>query len=273
MIDLLKEFMNLKKVKIKLPNVIIGFFFNQTIKFSIYFIVWYIGGLLVLNKGVKTNYTRKINHFSILFLPFFLDMIIPYRSPNGSGNDFFLTTIGLLFGLLYFLMFIKPIRERVNTINTAFLSIDRPEDRPYTLVWITTQTAACFLVSIPLFGYLMMINRMELIFIIIIINGIGDGLAEPIGVRFGKHKYRTYALFTKKKYERSIEGSSCVFITSLLTIILFSFSFSPNQFIVALITIPILMTLAEAFSPHTWDNAFLFIVGGILLFLILQIII
>ena len=175
--------------------------------------------------------------------------------------------------ILYFLLFVKPIRERVNTINTGFLSVDRPEDRPYTLIWITTQTAACFLVSIPLYGYLMMINRMELIFIIILINGIGDGLAEPIGVRFGKHKYSTYALFTKKKYVRSIEGSACVFITSVLSIVLFSFSFSPNQFIVALITIPILMTLAEAFSPHTWDNAFLFIVGEILLFLILQFII
>ncbi|MCK4280746.1 MAG: hypothetical protein KAX10_01415 [Candidatus Lokiarchaeota archaeon] len=46
-----------------------------------------------------------------------------------------------------------------------------------------------------------------------------------------------------------------------MTIVIFSFSFSPNQFIVALITISILMTLAKAFAPHSWDNPFLSISG------------
>lgn len=256
----------------------IDFVINLFIKFGIYFICWYVTGLLVLKKEVKTNYTRKINHFTLLFLPFLLDMIMipnrPSNGPsNGNGNDFFLSIIGVLSGLLYFLFFLKPIRERVKVINTAFISVDRPEDRPYTLSWLTTQTAANFFVSLPFYAYLMMINKMELVFIVMIINGIGDGLAEPIGVRFGKHKYKTYALFSTKKYERSIEGSVCVFITGLFTIIIFGFSFSPNQFIVALITIPILMTLAEAISPHSWDNPFLSIVGEILLFLILQFVI
>jgi phytol kinase len=242
---------------------------NCITKFAINFVIWYIGGLLV-KKGVKTNYTRKVNHFSLLIIPFLLGAGRPSRSSDRSGNDFFNLIIGLLSGLSWFLMFIKPIRERVNVINTAFLSIDRPEDRPYTLLWTSTQTAANYLVAILLSAYLMMINRMELIFIVIIINGIGDGLAEPIGVRFGKHKYKTYALFTKKKYERSVEGSACVFITALIAIILFGKSFSSIQFVVALITIPIVMTLVEAFSPHSWDNPFLFIVGEILLFLILQ---
>ena len=234
-------------------------------------------GLLVVKKGVKTNYTRKINHFSLLFFPFFFNIIAPPKPSdgpsNGAGNDFFLSTLSILSGLFYFVIFIKPIRERVSVINTAFLSLDRPEDRPYTLLWISTQTAGGYFVAIPLTAYLMMINKMELILIVIIINGIGDGLAEPIGVRFGKHKYETYALFTKKKYVRSIEGSACVFFTALLITIFFCFSFSPIQFIVALITIPILMTLAEAFSPHSWDNVFLFMVGSILLFLILQFVI
>lgn len=252
----------------------IDFIICQLIKFGLYFIIWYINGLLVLKKGVKVNYTRKINHFSILFIPFLLDMVsLSNRPPAENGSNFLLPTIGLLSGLLYFLLFIKPIRERVKVINTAFLSVDRPEDRPHTLLWLTTQTAACFFVMIPLTFYLAIINKMELIFIIIIISGIGDGLAEPIGVRFGKHKYKTYALFTKKKYERSVEGSLCVLIVGFVTIFLFGPALSPNQFIVALSTIPILMTLTEAFSPHTWDNAFLILIGEILLFLILQFII
>ena len=242
---------------------------NYITKFALNFVIWYLGGLLV-KKGVKTNYTRKVNHFSLLIIPFLLGAGRSNSPSNWNGNDLFNLIIGLLSGLSWFLMFIEPIRERVNVINTAFLSIDRPEDRPYTLLWTSTQTAANYLVSILLSAYLMMINRMELIFIVIIINGIGDGLAEPIGVRFGKHKYETYALFTKKKYTRSLEGSACVFITALITLILFGKSFNPIQFVVALIAIPIVMTLAEAFSPHSWDNPFLFVVGVSLLFLILQ---
>jgi len=235
-------------VRMDVSNLM-DFILNYITKFVMNFGIWYIGGLLVLKKGVKTNYTRKVNHFSLLIIPFLLGA--GRSSSPSDGNDFLNLIVGLLSGLSWFLIFVKPIRERVNVINTAFLSIDRPEDRPYTLLWTSTQTAADYLVSILLSAYLMMINRMELIFIVIIISGIGDGLAEPIGVRFGKHKYKTYALFTKKKYVRSIEGSACVFITALIAIILFGKSFSPIQFIFALITIPIVMTLAEAFSPHS----------------------
>lgn len=256
-------------------NNLIDFIVMQFIKVGMNFTIWYACGLLVLKRGVKTNYTRKIVHFSLLLLPFLMDMFRGQSNgaSNESGNNFLLTAIGLFSGLLYLLLFIQPIRNRVKVLNTAFLSVDRPEDRPRTISWLTTQTAANLFVSLPFYAYLMMINKMELVFIVMIINGIGDGLAEPIGIRFGKHKYKTYALFTKKKYERSIEGSACVFITALLTIIIFSFSFSPTQFIIALITIPILMTLAEAIAPHSLDNPFLSLVGEILLFLILQFVI
>lgn len=257
----------------KIFHVIINFIINTIIvKFGVQFAIWYIGGILV-KKGVKTNYTRKVNHFSLLIIPFLLGAGRHTRVSNGghpSVNNLLTLTVDLLSNLLWFLIFIKPIRERVKAINTAFLSIDRPEDRPHTLLWISTQTAANYIISILLSAYLITINRMELIFIPIIINGIGDGLAEPIGVRFGKHKYKTSALFTKKKYTRSIEGSTCVFITALITIILFGKSFSPNQFTAALITIPILMTLTEAIAPHSWDNPFLLAVSELLLFLILQ---
>ena len=36
----------------------------------------------------------------------------------------------------------------------------------------------------------------SLVVIPILINVIGDGLAEPVGVRFGKYRYKTKALFT-----------------------------------------------------------------------------
>lgn len=257
-----------------MSNIIIDFIMmSQFMKLFLTFIIWFLAGLLVLKKGVKVNYTRKINHFSLMFIPFFMDMILKRASESGASkdlvNDIIFSSLGLLLGLVYLFIFVTPIRERSSILKTAFASIDRPEDRPNTLLWITTQTAANFVVTIPFFAYLLIINKMELIFIVILINGFGDGLAEPVGIRFGKHHYETYALFTNKKYKRTIEGSMCVFIVSIITIMLFQASFTQTQFLIALVAIPIIMTLAEALAPHSLDNPFLSLVGQVSLILII----
>jgi len=120
--------------------------------------------------------------------------------------------------------------------------------------------------------YLQSVGLNELSYIPIFINGIGDGLAEPVGIRFGRHKYKVRALFGKSdvKYVRSLEGSACVLITSIITTLIFLPVFTPGQAIFVVITIPIGMTLMEAFAPHTWDSPFLFGVSGILLFTAIQ---
>jgi dolichol kinase len=235
------------------------FWLNQLIKFILLGLVQFTNGLLVLYKGIRVNYTRKINHFVFFFLPFFLDDMLGYeRTPA-------VLLASIILPVLTVGMFIKPIRERISLIRTMFFSFDRPEDRPNTLLWLFTQFLVAFVVII-IVGIFFAIHKVEeLIYIPIFINGIGDGLAEPIGIRFGKHPYRTYALFTKKRYNRTLEGSACVFITSIITVIAFHGSFTTPQFVAAIIAVPILMTLAEAFSPHTWDGPLLFGVAGIIL--------
>ena len=144
-----------------------AFFANQAVKFFLLYMVQYGCGFLAAQKGVKVNYTRKINHF----------VLIP-----------------------------------------------------------------------------------------ILINGIGDGLAEPVGVRFGRHTYRVYALFSKRQYHRTLEGSACVFLSSLVIIAFHHDAFTLWQWIAALVLVPVCMTLAEAFSPHTWDTPFLFLTGYLAVF-------
>jgi len=113
-------------------------------------------------------------------------------------------------------------------------------------------------------------DKSVLIFITFLIAGIGDGLAEPVGVRFGKHAYKTHALFTNKKYTRTIEGSLCVFFSGILAVVLLLEHLTQTQFILALLIIPLAMTLAEALSPHTWDAPFLYLVGGSTTVLVLE---
>ena len=95
----------------------------------------------------------------------------------------------------------------------------------------------------------------------ILVNEIGDGLAEPEEVRFGRIKYKTYVLFSKITYERTVEGSACVFFTSIIVIIFFHSGFTSSEFVCALIIFPIVMTLAEAFATHTRNTLFLFFFG------------
>ena len=102
------------------------------------------------------------------------------------------------------------------------------------------------------------------------LTAIGDGLAEPIGVRFGKHKYRSFSLFPfiKNKYHRTLEGSAAVYMSSLFVLLLYRNFFTISQFTYALLLLPIIVTIAEAISPHTQDSAFLNLSSGIGIILI-----
>jgi len=240
------------------------FYLSQAAKFTIFFITSYVGGILVSRAALKANYTRKINHFMIFFLPLFLDDLFPYEKTLTT------TFLGFLLLLLSLSLYTEKMRQRCSVLQTSFLSFDRPEDRPYTLFWCSTQIAVSSIVLIILIYCLAAIQRLDLIYIPVIISGVGDGLAEPVGVRFGRHMFATRALFSTRRYTRSFEGSACVLLTSLATIIYFRSSFTVNQFWTALFLFPVLMTLTEAKAPHTWDQPFLYMVAGILLLTILH---
>lgn len=146
---------------------------------------------------------------------------------------------------------------------------------PDTLIFQVTEDLLRFLIYIPF--KLFVANRFsapEIIFIPIAVNNIGDGLAEPVGVAFGKHKYTTTALyhkgkFFKSKFTRSYEGSSCVFITTLIVVAANYKSFNTNQFWETFTVLPFLMTIAEAKAPHTNDGPFLALIGCSFLTLVL----
>jgi phytol kinase len=219
------------------------------------FTIQYCTGLLVRHKGVKVNYTRKINHFALFFVPVFLRSVFPHE------QSLVRFIIGCVIGTLILLIYCKPIRNKMSMIATMFLSFDRPEDRPNTLWWLFTQILVSYIIFVPAVIVFVLSGLEGLIWIPLLIVAFGDGLAEPVGIRFGRHKYATYAFFSKKKYVRSLEGSACVILASTIVVAVFHSSFTQLQFIIALIIIPVLMTFVEAFSPHTWDSPTLYLAG------------
>lgn len=237
-------------------------FINQLAEFILIHVIVFLEGLLVLKYNWKVNYTRKINHFFVFFSPYLLKIIFPFE------ESLYSQILIVLVGLSTLTIYLKPIRENIKIVGIMFAAFDRPEDRPHTLKWLFTQYLTTYIVALPLWLLFDRLGHTEAIPIIILINAIGDGLAEPVGITWGKHKYKVKALFTKTTYTRSLQGSACVFIVSFLAIAVYYNSFNPTQLIVAFIAVPIVATLAEAKSPHTWDSPFIFLFTGIALLFI-----
>lgn len=156
------------------------------------------------------------------------------------------------------------IRKHIPILAYAFVAWDRLEDRPYTLRYDMLEDIFRFLVYFP---FILIFGKASIIIMIPnLINEFGDGLAEPVGIRFGRHKYRCKSLWYQGKFwhgdfQRSLEGSAMVFIVSVLVLLLYSELFTTTQLLFSLALLPILMTLAEAFSPHTNDGPLLALVG------------
>jgi dolichol kinase len=242
-----------------------AFFQNQLAEFIILHIIAFCEGLMVVKGGVKVNYTRKINHFFVFFLPFIVKIYIPF-------TENLLTMILMVcISMATFIIYLKPVRTKAKLFGMMYAAFDRPEDRPHTMKWLFTQYLATYMVAVPLYFYFHHIGKPQFLMLIILVNAIGDGLAEPVGVTWGRHKYKVRALFTRQTYTRSIEGSACVFITAVLVLLGFHHLFTAPQLIAALLLFPIGVTLAEAYSPHTWDSPFIFLVGGLILIAIINV--
>lgn len=231
------------------PDLDYLFFVNQGSKYILVLCIQYVMALLVIKYNVKVNYTRKVIHMSYFLWPQILDKeLLEYK--KNKYTEFWNVWI-VLFLLL---MISEEVRKRISFINTMFKAVDRPEDKPYTLIWFSSQIIFTLIILLPFSVYFSRIEEINLIFIPILINALADGLAEPVGIKFGKNKYKTKACLSSKEYERSYEGSFCVFIVSFIIIICYFSYMIINQFIFCLMTIPILTTYTEAYSPHTWDS-------------------
>lgn len=239
-----------------------NYFVSELLLLGIFYATTYVLGVAVKSWQVRVNYTRKIIHFMLFFAPSFLSVYFPYEKTLYSivGSCFFF--------LGYLATLAAPVRARVPALATGFAAIDRPEDRPFTLLWLSTQTAATYVVIVALIIAFAQVGRPELIYLPLIINGIGDGLAEPVGVRFGRHRYTVKALFSDRRYTRSLEGSACVFISAVVGLAFLSASFTPTQLIAAFLLVPLASAVVEAVSPHTWDSPFIYGVVGMLTLLI-----
>ena len=119
----------------------------------------------------KVNYTRKINHFAIFFIPVFVDQ----QFASETFTDVVYLSVSALGTLGFLVIFLERVRSKVPVFQLMFEGFDRPEDRPHTLLWLWTQYAAGFAVMVPMIWWFGHLGYEALVTIPILINIVGDG--------------------------------------------------------------------------------------------------
>lgn len=199
-----------------------------------------LAGYLKTRKGWKTGYTRKLFHFVIFATVAVINCLYGLLGVCVFGVA---TTAVIAYALVrgegYFL-YEAMAREKDAPHRTRYII------EPYLATLMGGVFANMFFPQTVLFGYL--------------VAGLGDAVAEPVGTRFGRHRYRV-STFDGVPAERSLEGSASVLIVSFLSLLAclcLSSHFELTVASVCAITaIALISTLAEAVSPHGWDNAVL----------------
>jgi phytol kinase len=205
-------------------------------------------GYLKCVRGLSTGYTRKIFHVLI-----FLSAV--------AVQTFWGFAAVCLFGAMVSLVIAYALFCGVG--NKFYEALAREEDGPHRTYYIVLPYFATLIggvVNNILFGPLAIIGYL--------VGGLGDAAGEPVGTRWGRHRYVIPAFGKAPATTRSYEGSLGVLIVSLAALFI-AIAITPAIHLNArsAITLPAIAmacTVVEAISPHGWDNTPMQIVPALL---------
>lgn len=196
-----------------------------------------LSGALKRRSGWPTGYTRKLFHFLIFFTAVGLHL---------WGGMPAVNILGLGMGIYVILI------VRAGDQNFFFEALAREKDSPrrgYFIVLPYLTTAVGGLLSNWLFGAFAVMGYL--------VGGAADAVAEPVGVRFGRHRYRVPSLKKVEIAERSMEGSFSVLAVSIILSTIFFCAYYHLPFsrsLLASILLSVAVVFVEAASPHGADN-------------------
>jgi phytol kinase len=202
-------------------------------------------------KGYRTPYTRKSFHFVI----FSFAGILQYY--------YGLQAVSLLGAIVFILVIIAVI---VGKRWWFFKALARETDAPHEKKFILLP-----LIATATGGIISNIFFPGTAYIGYFVGGWGDAIGEPVGTKWGKHKYTVPTLFGIRA-TRSIEGSMAVMLLSsiiatvcLLQITTFTFATCLLFGVICGLT----AAIVEAVSSHGLDNLTIQVcAAGVLQFLI-----
>lgn len=203
-------------------------------------LAWAAGALalagLLKRRGWNTPYTRKLFHFVIFSSAAVVQSVWGTRVLCLFGA----ATSGVIFWAVW-----------QGDGGLLYEAIARESDAPYRTYYIVLPYVATFVGGVcanVCFGQFAVVGYL--------VTGFGDAVGEPVGARFGRHRYRVPSLGTAS-FTRSCEGSAAVLLVSAAAAAsaLGSLGITFGVSVVALcLGIGALAALVEAVCPHGWDN-------------------
>jgi phytol kinase len=187
-------------------------------------------------KGIRTPYTRKSFHFII----FSLAGILQYY--------YDLHAVSLLGAIVFILVMIAVIAgKRWWFFRALARETDAPHEKKFIILPLLS-TAAGGIISNIFFPGTAYIGYF--------VGGWGDAIGEPVGTRWGRHKYTVPTLFGVRA-TRSIEGSTAVMLlsTAIATVCLLQITaFSWPLCLLYGFVCGMAAAVVEAVSSHGLDN-------------------
>ena len=154
-----------------------------------------LAGYLRTRRDVRTAYTRKIFHFLVITAAGVVHLLWALPGVTVFGT---VATLIVLYAVLRGAGF--PLYE----------ALARPSDEPHRTLFIIVPLATTALggiVTNSIFA--------AYAFVGYLVCGWGDALGEPVGSRWGKHKYSVPSI-AGVRATRSIEGSTAVMLSGSL---------------------------------------------------------
>ena len=185
-------------------------------------------------RGLGVPYTRKIFHFGV-----FSGAAVTHSLWGLPGTNAF----GAVLACVVLVAVLRGDRDPIYRVLVR--DTDRPRRTLFILVPLVT-TALGGLGSALLTGPYATVGYL--------VSGWGDAVGEPVGTRWGKHKYRVPSLGGVPA-TRSLEGSAAVFLVAwaAATVALWNLT-DPWQAVLVALACAAVGAVAEGLSNHGLDN-------------------
>ena len=199
---------------------------------------WLATGALKAAGRMPCDVARKVNHVLALAGGALWFGWLPEREAWASG----VAAAAVLVGLA---VVVCAFRQRF-PFRYAFQANTRRSDAPHEAFyfWSSWAITAGGLAGIHLAFEDLAVTRTAALLV-----GVGDGVAEPVGRRLGRHTYRVPSPAGGRAV-RSVEGSVSVFLGCLAVLLA---CFGPGVLLAA-VALSLVLTAVEAVSPHGLDN-------------------
>lgn len=203
------------------------------------FVFWLAGSFAgaLRRRGFRTGDTRKIFHFCV----FTSAACVRAFSSEGPAAV-------AAYGLTVFLGILASVYRGEGDL--VFEALARPSDAPKRALHVVVP-----LIATALGGLFAHIIGGGAEIVAMLVGGWGDAVGEPVGIRWGKHRYAVKSLGGVPS-TRSWEGTAAVLVASVCAGFLGFrlIGIDPASAIAMASIVALVATTVETFSPHGTDN-------------------